>query len=87
MQPDLTASRTYTSTMCFQDSMEKDLMAERSLLEPLPDLKLKGGRSPFFASFTCVICQLILFIKTCPQNLSKIAALNQLHVLDFRSTS
>ncbi|KAJ4926571.1 hypothetical protein JOQ06_008744 [Pogonophryne albipinna] len=42
MQPDLTVSRTYTSPMCFQDSIDKDLMAERSLLDPLPNLKVKG---------------------------------------------
>uniref|UniRef100_A0A4W6CJR5 Netrin receptor UNC5 n=1 Tax=Lates calcarifer TaxID=8187 RepID=A0A4W6CJR5_LATCA len=42
MQPDLTVSRTYTSPMCFQDSIDKELMAERSLLDPLPDLKVKG---------------------------------------------
>uniref|UniRef100_UPI0037E897DB unc-5 netrin receptor Da isoform X2 n=1 Tax=Semicossyphus pulcher TaxID=241346 RepID=UPI0037E897DB len=41
MQPDLTVSRTYTSPMCFQDSIDKELMAERSLLDPLPDLKVK----------------------------------------------
>uniref|UniRef100_A0A3Q3JV94 Netrin receptor UNC5 n=1 Tax=Monopterus albus TaxID=43700 RepID=A0A3Q3JV94_MONAL len=39
MQPDLTVSRTYTSPMCFQDSIDKELMAEHSLLDPLPDLK------------------------------------------------
>lgn len=44
MQPDLTVSRTYTSPMCFQDSIDKELMAERSLLDPLPDLKVKGQR-------------------------------------------
>nr|XP_040053880.1 netrin receptor UNC5D-like isoform X1 [Gasterosteus aculeatus aculeatus] len=42
MQPGLTVSRTYTSPMCFQDSVDKELMAERSLLDPLPDLKVKG---------------------------------------------
>ncbi|TDH02271.1 hypothetical protein EPR50_G00171390 [Perca flavescens] len=42
MQPDLTVSRTYTSPMCFQDSIDKELMAERSLLDPLPDLQVKG---------------------------------------------
>ncbi|KAM8828089.1 netrin receptor UNC5D-like isoform 2-T2 [Spinachia spinachia] len=42
MQPDLTVSRTYTSPMCFQDSVDKELMAERSLLDPLPDVKVKG---------------------------------------------
>ncbi|KAM3874163.1 netrin receptor UNC5D-like [Diretmus argenteus] len=45
MQPDLTVSRTYTSPMCFQDSIDKELMAERSLLDPLPDLKVKGQSS------------------------------------------
>ncbi|XP_075885550.1 unc-5 netrin receptor Da isoform X2 [Nelusetta ayraudi] len=34
-------SRTYTSPMCFQDSIDKELMAERSLLDELPDLKVK----------------------------------------------
>ncbi|TNN60063.1 Netrin receptor UNC5D [Liparis tanakae] len=43
MQPDLTVSRTYTSPMCFHDSIDKELMAERSLLDPLPDLKVKGA--------------------------------------------
>uniref|UniRef100_A0A8C6LAT3 Netrin receptor UNC5 n=1 Tax=Nothobranchius furzeri TaxID=105023 RepID=A0A8C6LAT3_NOTFU len=42
MQPDLTVSRTYTSPMCFQDSIDKEIMAEHSLLDPLPDLKAKG---------------------------------------------
>ncbi|XP_061764169.1 netrin receptor UNC5D-like isoform X2 [Nerophis ophidion] len=42
MQPELSVSRTYTSPMCFQDSMDKELMAERKLLEPLPQLKVKG---------------------------------------------
>ena len=42
MQPDLTVSRTYTSPMCFQDSIDKELMAEHSLLDPLPDLEIKG---------------------------------------------
>ncbi|CAG05232.1 unnamed protein product, partial [Tetraodon nigroviridis] len=41
MQPDLTVSRTYTSPMCFQDSIDKELMAEHSLLDPLPDLEIK----------------------------------------------
>lgn len=45
MQPDLTVSRTYTSPMCFQDSIDKELMAEHSLLNPLPDLKIKGQRA------------------------------------------
>ncbi|KAK0143007.1 Netrin receptor UNC5D [Merluccius polli] len=42
MQPDLSVSRTYTSPMCFQDSMDKELMADHSLLDPLPDIKVKG---------------------------------------------
>uniref|UniRef100_A0A8C4F4Y2 Netrin receptor UNC5 n=1 Tax=Dicentrarchus labrax TaxID=13489 RepID=A0A8C4F4Y2_DICLA len=52
MQPDLTVSRTYTSPMCFQDSIDKELMAERSLLDPLPDLKVKGQKIelPFIVS-------------------------------------
>lgn len=45
MQPDLTVSRTYTSPMCFQDSIDKELMAEHSLLDPLPDLEIKGQRA------------------------------------------
>uniref|UniRef100_A0AAQ4Q419 Netrin receptor UNC5 n=1 Tax=Gasterosteus aculeatus aculeatus TaxID=481459 RepID=A0AAQ4Q419_GASAC len=48
MQPGLTVSRTYTSPMCFQDSVDKELMAERSLLDPLPDLKVKGQRIEVF---------------------------------------
>ncbi|XP_053709920.1 unc-5 netrin receptor Da [Synchiropus splendidus] len=42
LQPDLTVSRTYTSPMCYQDSIDKELMAERSLIEPLPDHQVKG---------------------------------------------
>ena len=42
MQPDLSGSRTYTSPMCFQDSMDKELMADHSLLDPLPDIMVKG---------------------------------------------
>ncbi|CAL8387584.1 unnamed protein product [Boreogadus saida] len=42
MQPDLSVSRTYTSPMCFQDSMDKELMADHSLLDPLPDIMVKG---------------------------------------------
>uniref|UniRef100_A0AAZ3REK7 Netrin receptor UNC5 n=1 Tax=Oncorhynchus tshawytscha TaxID=74940 RepID=A0AAZ3REK7_ONCTS len=41
-QPDLTVSRTYTSPICFQDSMDKELISqEPSLFDPLPDLKVK----------------------------------------------
>lgn len=54
MQPDLTVSRTYTSPMCFQDSIDKELMAERSLLDPLPDLKVKGQKiEPFLKAHAC----------------------------------
>ena len=42
MQPDLSVSQTYTSPMCFQDSMDKELMADHSLLDPLPDIMVKG---------------------------------------------
>ncbi|TRY60815.1 hypothetical protein DNTS_003153 [Danionella cerebrum] len=41
MQPDLTVSRTYTSPICFPDSMEKELISEPALFDPLPDLKVK----------------------------------------------
>lgn len=47
MQPDLTVSRTYTSPMCFQDSIDKELMAEHSLLDPLPDLQVKGQTAAY----------------------------------------
>ncbi|XP_029624977.1 netrin receptor UNC5D-like isoform X1 [Salmo trutta] len=41
-QPDLTVSQTYTSPICFQDSMDKELISqEPSLFDPLPDLKVK----------------------------------------------
>lgn len=50
MQPDLTVSRTYTSPMCFQDSIDKELMAERSLLDELPDLKVKGQSRLFLST-------------------------------------
>ncbi|XP_072518039.1 unc-5 netrin receptor Da isoform X2 [Salminus brasiliensis] len=41
MPPDLTMSRTFTSPICFPDSMDKDLMSEPSLFDPLPDVKVK----------------------------------------------
>uniref|UniRef100_A0A8B9KRI4 Netrin receptor UNC5 n=1 Tax=Astyanax mexicanus TaxID=7994 RepID=A0A8B9KRI4_ASTMX len=41
MPPDLTMSRTFTSPICFPDSMDKDLMSEQSLFDPLPDIKVK----------------------------------------------
>lgn len=59
MQPDLTVSRTYTSPMCFQDSIDKELMAERSLLDPLPDLKVKGQKIQLFWKATLVIVDYI----------------------------
>ncbi|XP_066502318.1 unc-5 netrin receptor Da isoform X2 [Hoplias malabaricus] len=39
--PDLTMSRTYSSPMCFPDSVDKELMSEPSLFDPLPDVKVK----------------------------------------------
>uniref|UniRef100_A0A671QVC0 Netrin receptor UNC5 n=1 Tax=Sinocyclocheilus anshuiensis TaxID=1608454 RepID=A0A671QVC0_9TELE len=41
MQPDLTVSRAYTGPICFPDSMEKELIPEPALFDPLPDLKVK----------------------------------------------
>ncbi|KAG7477192.1 hypothetical protein MATL_G00091830 [Megalops atlanticus] len=41
MPPDLTVGRAYSSPICFQDSMDKELMSESSLFDPLPDLKVK----------------------------------------------
>ncbi|MBN3316428.1 UNC5D protein, partial [Atractosteus spatula] len=41
MQPDLTVSRTYSGPICFQDPMDKELMTESSLFDPLPDIKVK----------------------------------------------
>ncbi|KAI1904686.1 hypothetical protein AGOR_G00008260 [Albula goreensis] len=41
MPPDLTVGRTYSSPICFQDSMDKELMSESSLFDPLPDIKVK----------------------------------------------
>uniref|UniRef100_A0A8C2CY25 Netrin receptor UNC5 n=1 Tax=Cyprinus carpio TaxID=7962 RepID=A0A8C2CY25_CYPCA len=41
MQPDLTVSRTYTGPICYPDSMEKELIPEPALFDPLPDLKVK----------------------------------------------
>ncbi|XP_066568681.1 netrin receptor UNC5D [Amia ocellicauda] len=41
MQPDLTVSRTYSGPICFQDTMDKELMTESSLFDPLPDIKVK----------------------------------------------
>uniref|UniRef100_A0A9J8D327 Netrin receptor UNC5 n=1 Tax=Cyprinus carpio carpio TaxID=630221 RepID=A0A9J8D327_CYPCA len=43
MQPDLTVSRTYTGPICYPDSMEKELIPEPALFDPLPDLKEIGG--------------------------------------------
>ncbi|CAL8387491.1 unnamed protein product [Boreogadus saida] len=41
MQPDLSRSWTYTRPICFQDSIDKELMAEHSLLDQLPDIVVK----------------------------------------------
>ncbi|MGH0144855.1 UNVERIFIED_CONTAM: hypothetical protein FKN15_054488 [Acipenser sinensis] len=41
MQPDLAVSRTYSGAICFQDPMDKELMTESSLFDPLPDIKVK----------------------------------------------
>ncbi|KAJ8339228.1 hypothetical protein SKAU_G00360140 [Synaphobranchus kaupii] len=41
MPPDLTVGRAYSSPICFQDSMDKELMSESSLFDPLPDIKVK----------------------------------------------
>ena len=54
MQPDLSVSRTYTSPMCFQDSIDKELMADHSLLDPLPDIMVKGkAHNAFKGSPVC----------------------------------
>ncbi|XP_073075111.1 netrin receptor UNC5D isoform X10 [Manis javanica] len=41
MQPDLTVSRTYSGPMCLQDPLDKELMTESSLFNPLSDIKVK----------------------------------------------
>ncbi|KAJ8404517.1 hypothetical protein AAFF_G00337840 [Aldrovandia affinis] len=41
MPPDLTVGRAYSSPICFQDSMDKELMSDSSLFDPLPDIKVK----------------------------------------------
>ncbi|XP_062933289.1 netrin receptor UNC5D isoform X2 [Cynocephalus volans] len=41
MQPDLTVSRTYSGPICLQDPLDKDLMTESSLFNPLSDIKVK----------------------------------------------
>ncbi|XP_027753177.1 netrin receptor UNC5D [Empidonax traillii] len=41
MQPDLTVSRTYSGPICLQDPMDKELMTESSLFNPLSDIKVK----------------------------------------------
>lgn len=46
LQPDLSVSRTYTSPMCFHDAMDKEL------LDPLPDLKVKGEPLSFSYRYT-----------------------------------
>uniref|UniRef100_A0A8C5M4Z6 Netrin receptor UNC5 n=1 Tax=Leptobrachium leishanense TaxID=445787 RepID=A0A8C5M4Z6_9ANUR len=41
LQPDLTVSRTYSGPICFQDPMDKELMTESSIFNPLTDIKVK----------------------------------------------
>ncbi|XP_077705243.1 netrin receptor UNC5D isoform X5 [Canis aureus] len=41
MQPDLTVSRTYSGPICLQDPLDKELMTEASLFNPLSDIKVK----------------------------------------------
>ncbi|XP_053223866.1 netrin receptor UNC5D isoform X5 [Podarcis raffonei] len=41
MQPDLTVSRTYSGPICLQDPIDKELMTESSLFNPLTDIKVK----------------------------------------------
>ncbi|NXH16932.1 UNC5D protein, partial [Bucco capensis] len=41
MQPELTVSRTYSGPICLQDPMDKELMTESSLFNPLSDIKVK----------------------------------------------
>nr|XP_033805830.1 netrin receptor UNC5D isoform X2 [Geotrypetes seraphini] len=41
MQPDLTVSRTYSGPICFQDPLDKELMTESSIFNPLTDIKVK----------------------------------------------
>ncbi|XP_069622607.1 netrin receptor UNC5D isoform X3 [Ranitomeya imitator] len=41
LQPDLTVSRTYSGPICFQDPMDKEIMTESSIFNPLTDIKVK----------------------------------------------
>uniref|UniRef100_A0A8C5KC64 Netrin receptor UNC5 n=1 Tax=Jaculus jaculus TaxID=51337 RepID=A0A8C5KC64_JACJA len=41
IQPDLTVSRTYSGPICLQDPLDKELMTESSLFNPLSDIKVK----------------------------------------------
>ncbi|XP_017455628.1 netrin receptor UNC5D isoform X6 [Rattus norvegicus] len=41
MHPDLTVSRTYSGPICLQDPLDKELMTESSLFNPLSDIKVK----------------------------------------------
>ncbi|XP_074209461.1 netrin receptor UNC5D isoform X7 [Camelus bactrianus] len=41
LQPDLTVSRTYSGPICLQDPLDKELMTESSLFNPLSDIKVK----------------------------------------------
>ncbi|XP_039625180.1 netrin receptor UNC5D [Polypterus senegalus] len=51
MQPDLTVSRTYSGPICFQDPLDKELMSESALFDPLPDIKVKV-QSSFMVSLS-----------------------------------
>ncbi|XP_057242629.1 netrin receptor UNC5D, partial [Malurus melanocephalus] len=41
LQPELTVSRTYSGPICLQDPLDKELMTESSLFNPLSDIKVK----------------------------------------------
>ncbi|KAJ8286919.1 hypothetical protein GJAV_G00044890 [Gymnothorax javanicus] len=41
LPPDLTVGPAYSGPICFHDSMDKELMSESSLFDPLPDMKVK----------------------------------------------
>ncbi|XP_062366459.1 netrin receptor UNC5D [Cinclus cinclus] len=41
LQPELTVSRTYSGPICLQDPLDKELMTESSLFNPLADIKVK----------------------------------------------
>ncbi|XP_069474073.1 netrin receptor UNC5D isoform X4 [Ambystoma mexicanum] len=41
LQPDMTVSRTYSRPICFQDPMDKELINDSSIFNPLTDIKVK----------------------------------------------